>query len=181
LGSVDSLKAYSFGAYTYSGNRIKNLSILDQIKGKQIYKIEVYVRTDGGPACGFAVLGKMGIIWSYQTSGWRDPAYIDISYNKKRDEIIDINLGGWWSRKDIIIGSITSNNYEVIVESIYSLDFLSKPNDNKQILNQNGGIEDAGYIKSFPANNYLVLDGNDQILLDSVIKKGRVTVLRFAK
>lgn len=106
---------------------------------------------------------------------------IYISYNKKRDEIIDINLGGWWSRKYIRIGSITSNNDEGIVESIYSLDFLSKPNDNKQILNQNGGIEDAGYIKSFPANNYLVLDGDDQILLDSVIKKGRVTVLRFAK
>ena len=172
-GNVDLLtKDVSDMTDLNSGGRIKNIHILNQIKGKQIYKIEVYVRTDGGPACGFAVLGKMGIIWSYQWPLPRNPLGIDINYNKVRDEIKDINLGDWWSRKDIRIGSITSDNYNYgIRESSYSIDFLGKPKDVKQIFNSDGGVEDAGYIKSFPANNYLILDGSDQILLDSFMSK----------
>jgi hypothetical protein len=146
-----------------------NKNVLKDILGKQIYKIEVKRAGNSYGACSFGIEGKIGIIWTAKTSSYRNPPNAEVSYNKKRDWYRDTNLGGWWSRKDITMGEITSYNYELgWWEDSYNIEFFSKNGGTKYAFND-GGIDYLAYIKSFPANSYLVINASDKIFFDSLI------------
>jgi hypothetical protein len=146
-----------------------NKNVLKNILGKQIYKIEVKRFGNSSGACSFGIEGKIGVIWTAKTSYYRNPPNAEVSYNKKRDWYEDINLGSWWSRKNITMGEITSQNGEWDWwENTYNVEFLSKNGGTKYAFND-GGIDYLAYIKSFPAYNYLVVNANDRIFFDSLI------------
>ena len=146
-----------------------NKNVLKNILGKQIYKIEVKRAGNSNGACSFGIEGKIGIIWTVKISDFRNPRNAEVSYNKKRNWYTDKNLGGWWSRKDITMGEITSHNYDYLYrEDSYNIEFFSKNGDTKYAFND-GGIDYLAYIKSFPANNYLIVNANDKIFFDSLI------------
>jgi hypothetical protein len=148
---------------------IASKNVLKDIIGKQIYKIEVKRAGNSYGACSFGIEGKIGIIWTTKTSGDHRPRNAEVSYNKKRDWYIDENLKDWWSRKYITMGEITSYNQELVWhEDSYNVEFFSKNGYTKYAFND-GGIDYLAYIKSFPANNYLVINASDKIFFDSLI------------
>jgi len=155
--------------YSHAESSALSTPIIRNILGKQIYKIEVKRYGNSYGACSFGILGKIGIIWTATTSAYRNPLQAEVSYDKRRDWFEDVNLGGWWSRKRIAMGEITSYNYNLRWwEDIFNIEFFNQIGNTKYVRNS-GGIDYLAYIKSFPAYNYLVIDSNDIIVLDSLI------------
>lgn len=171
----------------------QNIPVINQILNKQITKIEVRAENDAQGSCLFQVRDKIGIIWISGPSLYRNPTRLVVSYNLLRNSVMDINLGGWYSRKDLMAGSITSYNREnVQVGPTYTVDIFNSgrnvtyafctaylntnriiPRGTEGCGNDNGIYESFGFIKNIPSNNYLVINPDDILMFEAlVVKRG---------